>query len=483
MNKKVFISYSWGTKEHQEWVVNLGKRLMNDTIDVVLDKWSLKEGNDIFHFMESMVKADDIYRVLVICDKNYKSKSDNRDGGVGTETQIITPEIYSNQKQDKFIPLVRERDEEESPYLPIYLSSRKYIDFSKEEYFEDSYEELLRNILDAPSIPKPKLGDKVPLYITESAVNNTQTNSIVRTLENQLNKNPEKLNSYVEHFLESFLESMWEFEIKGGSVVNDKYGEDLIENIKSFKVLREDFISFLLIIVKPEYDLDVDILINFFEKKNLYSRPRGGASSWSPNNYENFSIFFQEFFIYTIAICLKRKNYELIGELLYSKYYHNNLYIGKRESKRFTELYSFKTNLENYIQVKFNMLTGFGHLVITNLSDKVTKNEVILADLICHYIGDLYKTINDYKDSWFPSTYVYRGDYYDFEIFDKLSSKRHFEKVKPIFNVETIEEFKELINNYKDSKKGVDRIRYSRGFEVIPFLFEMINLDEIGSNR
>ena len=101
MAKKVFISYSWGNKEHQDWIVNLGTRLMNDTVDVVLDRWSLKDGHDIFSFMEEMVKSDDIFRVLIICDENYRNKANERTGGVGTETQIITPEIYSNQKQEK----------------------------------------------------------------------------------------------------------------------------------------------------------------------------------------------------------------------------------------------------------------------------------------------------------------------------------------------------------------------------------------------
>ena len=163
MNKKVFISYSWGNKEHQDWIVNLGKRLMTDTVDVILDRWSLKDGHDIHSFMEEMVKSKDVFRVLIVCDKKYKEKADDREGGVGTETQIISPNLYSNEKQEKFIPIVLERDEDGKAYLPIYLSSRKYIDFSQEEDFEDSYEELLRNILETPSIPKPKLGTK-PCY-------------------------------------------------------------------------------------------------------------------------------------------------------------------------------------------------------------------------------------------------------------------------------------------------------------------------------
>lgn len=42
---KVFISYSWSS---DELVLDLAKRLVAHGVDVVLDKWDLKEGNDKF---------------------------------------------------------------------------------------------------------------------------------------------------------------------------------------------------------------------------------------------------------------------------------------------------------------------------------------------------------------------------------------------------------------------------------------------------
>ena len=57
---KIFISYSWTNPVHEEWVINLAERLVSDGVDVVIDKWNLKEGQDKFNFMETMVKSDDI---------------------------------------------------------------------------------------------------------------------------------------------------------------------------------------------------------------------------------------------------------------------------------------------------------------------------------------------------------------------------------------------------------------------------------------
>ena len=78
MKQKVFISYSWSSPEHEEWVINLAERLMSDGIEVIIDKWDLKEGHDIFDFMESMVKSPEINKVLVILDKTYSEKADSR---------------------------------------------------------------------------------------------------------------------------------------------------------------------------------------------------------------------------------------------------------------------------------------------------------------------------------------------------------------------------------------------------------------------
>ena len=49
---KIFISYSWSS---DEMVLALAERLVSHGIDVVLDKWDLKEGQDKYVFMDFMV--------------------------------------------------------------------------------------------------------------------------------------------------------------------------------------------------------------------------------------------------------------------------------------------------------------------------------------------------------------------------------------------------------------------------------------------
>jgi len=125
---KLFISYSWADAEHEQWVVDLATELRESGVDVILDKWDLREGHDAVAFMEQMVTNPDINKVAIVSDETYAAKADGRAGGVGTETQIISRKVYENQAQEKFVAIVSEKDENGKPFIPTYYDSRIYID-------------------------------------------------------------------------------------------------------------------------------------------------------------------------------------------------------------------------------------------------------------------------------------------------------------------------------------------------------------------
>lgn len=163
--KKVFISYSWVPSENKQWVKLLAGKLEKDGIEVVIDYKDLKLGHDKYAFMERMVGDPSIDKVLIICNSGYKKKADSREGGVGDESTIITPQVYGKVEQQKFIPIVNERDKNGEPYLPIYLASRMYADLTK---FPEGYEELLENIMDDAIHTNEFAGvSEEPLYVQE----------------------------------------------------------------------------------------------------------------------------------------------------------------------------------------------------------------------------------------------------------------------------------------------------------------------------
>ena len=64
-NIKLFISYSWQPEQHEKWVLELASALRQDGVDVILDKWDLKEGYDAHKFMERMVADKNVQKFAI----------------------------------------------------------------------------------------------------------------------------------------------------------------------------------------------------------------------------------------------------------------------------------------------------------------------------------------------------------------------------------------------------------------------------------
>jgi hypothetical protein len=474
---KVFISYSWTTPSHEDWVINLAERLMSDGVEVIIDKWNLKEGHDKYTFMESMVTSNDVDKVLIILDKKYSEKADERSGGVGTETQIISPQIYSNVSQEKFIPIVTERDANGKEYVPAYLESRIYIDLSSSEHFESNYEKLLRNIFRRPAYSKPKIG-KAPSYLFEEAPSLFKTNSIVRSFDNQIDKYPNRINSITREFLEEYFNSLKDFTITFTSRNDIEAGKQVIDNLNQYSQLRNDYISFLEKITRTELQFDIEILIKFFEKLPLYKRPLDDRGSWSNYEFDNFRFIIHELFLYTIAIPLKNENYKIVEELLYSGYIIKDKYETKKELSRFDVFYNYVDIFDTYYKQTYskNFFSPMADFLIKRIPQDFNQDQLIEADLLCHYIARLNNL------SWFPVTYNYntRGN---FELFDRLVSLRHFEKIKVLFNVQTVEELKEVLSKYKENDKDPYGWRYSNAFDSVRPIYSLIEVEKIATTR
>src|SRR5262249_43713475 len=141
--------------------------------------------------------------VLVICDKKYAEKADARKAGVGTESQIISKEIYEKVDQSKFIPIVCEFDEDGNPYLPRFFRSRIWIDFSTLEAVNENWERLIRLLYGKPLHEKPSLG-KPPAYIrTETSAPASPVTAKFHSFRQALLQEKKGLAAYRRDFLDA----------------------------------------------------------------------------------------------------------------------------------------------------------------------------------------------------------------------------------------------------------------------------------------
>ena len=474
---KVFISYAWGTKDYQMKVLAFATALRGDGIDVVIDKWSVEAGNDMNSFMEKSVHDESITNVLILLDENYAAKADGRQGGVGTETQIISQEVYKEVDQNKFIPVVFKRSEKGEVCKPIYLQGRYHFDLSVEENYDEEYKNLVRTLYGIDTYKVPALGKK-PSWVDEQIVISPKTlskyDSLMETIPKEIKI--DRFNSYLNEIKEAI-----------ENTLNDKMPnasfEEYLKHYDSTRTIRSDYLALLSKCAWVEGH--AESIADFFE--SVFN----SVDKQSTIESEISKIFIHELFICTIAFLLKKKMYVDIGYILGRTYFRDAPRYGKEKGESYVLFYSgsIHRNLDNAVNEKDGKkyLSGTANYWVNNIADSIiTKSDFTSADLLCFnyaVYGKYY--VSDYK--WFPLTYIYENTYNNSisRLAFLIVSKEKVQKILPMFNHDTVESF---VNQFKEIEKNIRTksyfdYRYSSSFESAPLLGSFINSEDIATVR
>ena len=299
---KLFISYSWSNPTHEQWVLDFAIELRESGVDVILDKWDLKEGHDAVAFMEKMVTDPEITKVVIISDEVYANKADGRAGGVGTETQIISKEVYDNQEQDKFVAVVAQKDDSGKPFLPTYYKSRIYIDLSEPDIYATNFETLLRWIYDKPLYLKPEIG-KRPSFLEEKDGISLGSSIAFKRAIAAIKESKSYASGAIDEYFSIFAEHLERFRL---TETEGEFDDAVVKNIEQFTPYRNEAIQIFHAISQyaPTED-NISKLHRFFESLIPYmSRPKE-IKQWIEWDYDNFKYIVHELFLYAIAILIK----------------------------------------------------------------------------------------------------------------------------------------------------------------------------------
>lgn len=154
--EKVFVSYSWDSKEHQLWVLDLVRKLRQEGYDANFDKGITATSTVNLNQMMVEHMRDDDYIVLVLTEQ-YTAKAEGFKGGVGFETILSLPIIQQNL--DKLIILIRQPSVIRKG-IPFHLQGINYIDFSDPIDFEEKFEELIYRLQKIPMFDLGPIGKK-----------------------------------------------------------------------------------------------------------------------------------------------------------------------------------------------------------------------------------------------------------------------------------------------------------------------------------
>lgn len=471
-SKKVFISYSWSV---QERVIELAERLLANGIDVVLDVYDLKEGQDKYAFMEQSVNDPSIDRVLIICDKAYTEKANSRSGGVGDETVIISPEIYNQVKQEKFIPIIFEVDDEGKAYCPAYIKSRIYIDLSTEDDgYEIEYEKLLRNIFEKPMYKKPALGVQ-PAWLENDIVDLSQIRDLIKQVRGYTGGNIDKADFLLRKAADQFLITAQQYTLPE----NKPLDEGLIIVIDQYKSYRDLFIDYLESIIYsglPLYETVTSLIEKLYNGLHVAS----GKGSYCDSDFEVYDFLIWELFISTTAICLHYEKYSELYRILSHTYFLKESYFSNSlKSYNYTNFRAYCETVETKCKEKCgkpNLYTLMGDILVKREKKPIlTKESLSNADLVLYQLFPLLDLDSDGQDYWFPLTYVYHRETQN--IWRRMKSKRYCEKIKVLFGAKTIEDLK-----IKVSKSVTNRdMKYSRCFDTPLAIISSIRLEDIAT--
>jgi hypothetical protein len=475
---KVFISYSWSSPDHVQRVLDLGKRLMGDGIMVVIDRWDLKEGQDLHAFMEQMVTDDSVTHVIVVSDREYATKADKREKGVGKEALIISAEVYGKAAQTKFLPLVFETVNGEA-CLPTFMKGRFYVDMSTPEREAEGYDGLVRRLHGKPLHQKPALG-KPPKYILEPPAVVLQTASKALLARNAVLEQKPFADAAIEDYFTSFAEAL---EALGVSAAGEEpLDERVMASINSFLPYRDEFVSSVEFLAAfRDGDHLYQAVFEFFEAASKYLYPPPGTTSWEERTFDNYRFILGELFIQVVAVLIRKKRFKGARVLLVQQYRASREHYDDKWHS-FVVFHPTAPSLEGQRQKRLN--TNWVSATAETLRSRatghpVTFDEVMQAELVL-FLASLIDTERTGM-YWVPYTLLYRSRYQPPELFAKAESKRYFPHLKELFGVTSKDELLRKIAEADKSHNMQGHIYISNAQSPFITYGSLANLEKLDS--
>lgn len=456
--KNVFVSYCHKDVT-EEWIDKLATSLGQYGINCIVDIYDLQLGQDLNYFMEQIKKVD---KVLILLGKEYKERANDRKAGVGTETQIISNDVYNDVEQTKFIPIVVNKDENEAAYLPYYLEARLYTDFSDDSLFAKNIDELARQIHKLPKRVKPIVTDPPQFLIRKS-----ESSLIIKD------------DMTFDDLVLVVIKEMENIKCSYNEFKNEK-DDAIVKKIEESKELRDYFIKGFWKVVDDQTVISEKIVLFLERAYCVADTYKDGSYNEAQNDGCRF--FLQEIIIYIIAILYKKQKFAKIRQLIKTTYFPDTSYA--RAGIRLESFYFYLKSLD-YRNSRLNLCRRSVHADLlmqrANIKDvDISFDDIRLADNLILILLEWFSKVDDGYIYWYPVTTVYATFGRDncLQLRKYLMSQSRFEGIRELFGVKNEAEF---LKRYTELS-GILKEEYRQsGMCVIPSICSIVKPDELFS--
>ncbi|KQZ56245.1 hypothetical protein ASD54_25215 [Rhizobium sp. Root149] len=459
---KLFISYSWSNQDHEAWVVKFAEELASQGIDVILDKWDLQPGHDANAFMESMVTDASVTKVILICDEVYATKSDGRAGGAGTEAQIITPKIYAQSRQDKFVAVVRERNADGKAFLPAYYGSRIYFDLSNPATYGEEFDKIVRWAWGQPLYIRPEKGTKPSFIDAQRAPSKIASSVSFRRACDAIRNSSSNVVALTGEYLETIVQGLEAFRIKTEPTTRETFDDIVVASVNEFSPYRNELIELFLLCARFQPNLEMtEVLHRFFEKCIPYLHPPQNAGQWTEWDFDNYHFIIHELFLYCLGAFLKYEKYAAAATFMENEYYSRKRSGGDNLMQPFTVFRGYMRSLEHRNnRLKLNRLSVRADMLSErNKGTGVDFQYVMAADFVLYLRGSMFGEWH----RWWPETLLYADRFGgSFEMFSRAKSKKYFAKLTPLLGVNSKAQLGDVLTAILSSPDRIPKWQFER---------------------
>lgn len=265
-------------------------------------------------------------------------------------------------------------------------------------------------------------------------------------------RNNDYLEIVVSNYLMTFIERLEEYDINLQDITNvDQLHQKVQEGIEKLEPMRKEFLSVVEIFVPSKHPflkrylpVFLEKLLNFYEEHgiNLYT---GTSTDLLRNDHYRF---FNQFLLISLtAMLVEYRCFDALQAILRSKYvvYYNDYRMAREVNfMRFREYnYTLNEFLNTNQPKRLSVTADYMYKYASVGFEKLIK-----ADILLYYMSLWNSSKEMLNPFWYPELSVYNRDK---SVLPNLVSKKYFDDTKVLFGVDTVKQFKDLLDNTDDS--------------------------------
>lgn len=238
------------------------------------------------------------------------------------------------------------------------------------------------------------------------------------------------------------------------------------------KVLRDDFNDFISTIMKTDI-CNGEFFIGLFEKTlqiladNEISLLESDSIDGLVN--DNYRYFLYDIFLSFTALMVNREKFDVLKDVVTSRFcIEENAYRQEVSYQTILRFRKYNYTLNKYKRENTNRISIVADMITKNATI-IASNDLIKADLLLYYLSLIYSIKENFYNYWYPELNIYSRF---IEIMPRLASKRYFEKAKILFGVNSVDDYRKMLDSVEEPQIGdsftrIPKIKYGLSYENV----------------